>query len=306
MSEALFDKRPLNPLEIPFPLVSNGYLRSFLVTCVALLCRCAVLSFTFNCAFAQTNPVAVGAPAGKDSQLFLPEMIKVEGGLLPKDSTVERRSVKDFEIGKYEVTWGEWQKVRDWAVANGYDDLNGLGKGLSETHPVTDVIWYDLLKWCNAKSEMERLQPVYLLEGKVYKTGGEPSKTGALAIKEKSGARGYRLPSEAEWEWAARGGRKANKYMYSGSNALDQVAWTSDNSGGQPHPVGQKKPNELGIYDMSGNIMEWCNGPDGTFTPRLRGGSVGHIKNHNLHKVHARGNLQFPGITGFRLASSSR
>ena len=305
MSEALFDKRPLNPLEIPFPRVSNGYLRSFLVTCVALLCRCAVLSFTFNCAFAQTNPVAVGAPAGKDSQLFLPEMIKVEGGLLPKDSTVERRSVKDFEIGKYEVTWGEWQKVRDWAVANGYDDLNGLGKGLSETHPVTDVIWYDLLKWCNAKSEMERLQPVYLLEGKVYKTGGEPSKTGALAIKEKSGARGYRLPSEAEWEWAARGGRKAKKYMYSGSNALDEVAWTSDNSGGQPHPVGQKKPNELGIYDMSGNIMEWCNGPDGTFTPRLSGGSVDHLI--GFCNVAARGNPVIRlNVIGFRLARSSR
>jgi formylglycine-generating enzyme required for sulfatase activity len=305
MSEALFDKRPLNPPEIPFPLVSNGYLRSFLVTCVALLCRCAVLSFTFNCAFAQTNPVAVGAPTGKDSQLFSPEMIKVEGGLLPKDSTVERRSVKDFEIGKYEVTWGEWQKVRDWAVANGYDDLNGLGKGLSETHPVTDVIWYDLLKWCNAKSEMERLQPVYLLEGKVYKTGGEPSKTGALAIKEKSGARGYRLPSEAEREWAARGGKKAKRYMYSGGNALDEVAWTVDNSGGQPHPVGQKKPNELGIYDMSGNIMEWCNGPDGTFTPQLRGGSVAHLE--GFCKVATNGNPYLkPHFIGFRLARSSR
>jgi len=97
-------------------------------------------------------------------------MIRVDGGWLPKDSKVQDKSIKPFEIGKYEVTWGEWQKVRDWAVANGYD-LQNVGKGLSESHPVTNVNWYDVVKWCNAKSEMERLTPVYQIKGRVYKIG---------------------------------------------------------------------------------------------------------------------------------------
>ncbi len=232
-----------------------------------------------------------------DLPAYNPDMIKVAGGALPADSWAGAQSVDGFYMGKYEVPWSEWQRVRTWALANGY--ALGAGAGRGAEYPVTDVDWYDALKWCNARSEQEGLIPV-------YRVGGAPYRTGEAVPDVSASAKGYRLPSEKEWEFAARGGVATRGYTYSGSNDVEAVAWYNGNSGGTTHPVGTKLANELGLFDLSGNAWEWCFDAYAGPGRAIRGGSwYGNTNGCRATFRNYSGDpdLQY-NVLGFRVARS--
>ena len=220
-------------------------------------------------------------------------LVFVQGGVLPANSELAESKVADFEIGKFAVTMEEWSGVRDFLIAFAprFQDI-ALGKANTPKHPVTGISWFDAVYWCNHKSFMEGLELAY-----------DPEDN--LRIKPK--ANGYRLPTEAEWEWAARGGKKSNGFTYAGSNDLNAVGWYKKNSGGAAHEVAKKAANELGLYDMSGNVWEWCEDLVGTSYRRVRGGSWDDSADYATvaYRDYDRGPDDRSYYIGFRLARSS-
>jgi formylglycine-generating enzyme len=188
-------------------------------------------------------------------------MILVEGGRFDMGSNKGANDEKpmhhvilsDFYIGKYPVTQNQYKSV----MGSNPSYFKDSGKDA----PVEKVTWFDAVEFCNKLSEQEGLQKCYSGSGN--------------SIKCDFSKNGYRLPTEAEWEYAAKGGSKSKGYKYSGSDNIDEVAWYWNNSDSTTHIVGTKTANELGIYDMSGNVWEWIWGIHGIAQPNPHGAMIG-------------------------------
>ena len=192
------------------------------------------------------------------------------GGDTDGDAPPVTVNVGAFFMAKHEVTKLLWDEVRAWGMTNGYPDL-AVGAGKAANHPVQSVTWHDMVRWCNARSEMDRLTPCYTVGGAIYRSGVVDPVCDWTAG-------GYRLPSEAEWEKAARGGVEGRRFpwgadtiSHSQANYFSTSGFDYDVSptrGFHPTyndsawpltaPVGSFAPNGYGLFDMAGNVFEWC------------------------------------------------
>jgi formylglycine-generating enzyme required for sulfatase activity len=209
---------------------------------------------------------------------LIPQGAFTMGDSLDGDSNAPTRTVTldAFYMGKYEVTKAEWDEVCTWGLSNGYTDL-AAGSGKASNHPVHSITWYMMVKWCNARSQKEGLTPAYYTndaQTTIYKTGS----VNVTNAQVKWSASGYRLPTEAEWEKAARGGLSGKRFpwgdtiSHSQANYYASSSYSYDSSGSvnnyhptyatgsTPYnsPVGAFAANGYGLFDMAGNVYEWC------------------------------------------------
>jgi len=183
-------------------------------------------------------------------------LAQVDCGILPEDSDLAGQIVEAFMISKQRVSVQEWEVVKMWGAAHGYEIFGGKTDAVDG--PLTHVNWYNALKWCNARSEKEGLEAVYRVRGSIYRKG-EFGCDGSESITWEKNSHGYRLPLEAEWEWAARGGLLHHKVDPFEAQGLES------------------KANEICLCEMSGSLFDWCWDLDETGSyRRTRGGNWRH------------------------------
>lgn len=176
------------------------------------------------------------------------EMLLVRGGSFRMQNKVNV-TINSFYLGKYELTMEEYDAFCQ-ATGRPLPNDKGWGRG---NRPAIHVSWYDAIEYCNWRSEQEQFQPCYTID-----KSKSTADTMIWSVRCDWSANGYRLPTEAEWEYAALGGRKSKGKLYAGHDDQVQVAWYDLNSDHKTHEIGMKRRNELGFYDLSGNVWEWC------------------------------------------------
>ena len=220
------------------------------------------------------NPISITMDGHKSiSAVFVEEFILIPAGSFTMgrtsgevygDAPPVTVTLSAFYIGKNEVTKELWDEVYTWAKSNGYNDFSVFfNNGKPSNHPVTSISWFDAVKWCNARSQKEGLIPCYTVNGSVMKNG-------TTAPTMNWTANGYRLPTEAEWEKAARGGVSGKRFPWGGDTISHDQAnyrsntgffhpiYSSNTVGPYTSPIGSFAENGYGLNDMAGNVWEWC------------------------------------------------
>lgn len=213
--------------------------------------------------------VAVTLAATTPTPDASPAMVLVAGGTFRHSGSIffgRNITVSDFYLGKFEVTQREWSELMD------HNPSQFQGDSL----PVERVSWFDCIDYCNRRSVREGLTPYYSIDRRnPDPRNGNPQDDVKWIVTTHPDADGYRLPTEAEWEYAATGGGHSRNRRYSGGDDLNAVGWYWQNAGdavlsgswhwptleanrNRTHPVGSLQPNELGLHDMAGNVREWC------------------------------------------------
>ena len=222
------------------------------------------------------TPAPAAQPAASASTSA--NMVRIQGGTFTMGSPANEPqrgnneiqhqvTVSSFYMGKYQVTQKEWYEVMGTNVRQQRDKVNPEGpmRGEGDNYPMYYVSWFEAVEYCNRRSQREGLTPAYTING--------------TNVTWNRNANGYRLPTEAQWEYACRAG--TTTAYHTGAVISDNTGWYEANSGRTTHPVGQKTANAWGLYDMHGNVLEWCYDLYGSYASGAQTDPVGASSGSN-------------------------